>query len=87
MKLLKDGHLDGIIIDGTNYRIRYQHQRPRDDKGQLCNKGGTTVASILKDGVEIPRTAEFPPDRYYLKKLGRIIATGRLLKTLGIPRQ
>jgi hypothetical protein len=87
MKLLEDGHLDWIILDGTEYRIKYQHIRPTDGKGNLLPKGGTTTASILKDEIEIKAVSECSVHDTYRKALGRIIATGRLLKMLNIPRQ
>jgi hypothetical protein len=87
MKLLKDGHLDAIIIDGTEFRVKYRHLRPTNEKGEYLPRGGTTVAYILKDEVEIKGVSECSMRDTYRKKLGRIIATGRLLKTLNIPRK
>lgn len=87
MSLLEEGFLKSLTIDGKEYRVRYQHHRPTDDKGNLLPKGGTTVASILKDDIEIKAISECSAKDTYRKKIGRIIATGRLLKALGLPRQ
>ena len=92
-----------IKKDGKEYPIRYMHIRLHNDKDEVLSKGGKTVAYIgefqevpeIKDYIpkhkrliEIERgVANCSRRDVYNKKLGRLIATGRLLKKLGLPRK
>jgi len=68
------------------YKIKYIHERIIKN-GVIQTKGGTTIAFI--GDIESPISTGFSfvsKKDNYSKKLGRIIATGRLLKSLGLSR-
>jgi len=77
-----------ITYQGVDYPIVYQHNRIIKD-GKVQAKGGTTVAYIYDKTtgniIHLAKANVSNKDTYR-KKLGRIIATGRLLKGLGLPR-
>ena len=71
-------------IDGEVYDIKWRHERETKDDNILPN-GGKTIAYIIdSEGNTIEGTSNCSIRDTYNKKLGRIIATGRLFKTLGL---
>jgi len=74
-----------VDIKGQECRIRWIHCRIEDDSGKTLPRGGETIAYILNDkGKRISGHAYCSVKDTYNKKLGRTIATGRLLKSLGL---
>ena len=66
------------------YDIRWKHERPSDIDGHYLPKGGRTVAYCINgDEERVEAYADCSIRDTYNKKIGRIIATGRLLKMLG----
>jgi len=80
--------LEKVEIDGEEYRIDYIHHRNMYHNGngtmQIAPKGGTTIAVINKDNKNIIGLSKIPSNKTYNKKMGRIVAGGRLLKKLGL---
>lgn len=77
-----------IQYKGEKYKVKYIHHRQLID-GKIQAKGGITEAFITdkKTKEVIANGQAFVSYKdTYQKKLGRIIATGRLMKSLGIPR-
>jgi len=82
-----------IEIDGKVFDIRWRHERNYHFIGSSnihistpLPNGGRTVAYIFNTkGKPIETYANCSIKDTYSKKLGRIIATGRLLKLLGLP--
>lgn len=75
-------------IDGKEYHIFFQHDRRLDEAGKISNYGGQTVAFTTdKKSKQITAKgiANCSEKDIYDKKLGRVIAAGRLFKELGIP--
>lgn len=78
-----------INIKDEVYDIRWRHERinlsPEGLVPCISSKGGRTVAYIMdKKGKPIEAYAECSIKDSYNKKLGRLIATGRLFKILGL---
>ena len=74
-----------IEHEGHEYKIKWVHVRPHNGNDEILPRGGTTIARTEKsDGTTIERQANCSVKDTYNKKLGRVIATGRLLKALGI---
>jgi len=80
--------MEQIEYKGQKYRVKYTHIRPILN-GKIQSRGGTTVAFITdrEQNVIASGQANVSLKDTYQKKLGRIIATGRLLKALGLPRK
>jgi hypothetical protein len=75
------------IVNGKEMYIRFEHIRRKDEAGNVSNYGGKTVAYIVdkvSGGITKGESVCSEKD-VYNKKLGRIIATGRLFKILNIP--
>jgi hypothetical protein len=86
MSLLKDGRIDTITHNGVARRVNYTHLRHLSN-GKIESKSGTTIAFILDDNYNVIAQGEYTTLNGFRKKLGRIVATGRLLKALGLPRK
>jgi len=87
--------LEKIEYKGKEYKIKYIHQRrwSEPSREEFMNgidfhikpKGGRTIAFIGDEGNPIEYgLSECSVKDSYNKKLGRVIATGRLLKRLGL---
>jgi hypothetical protein len=78
------------IVNGKEMYIRFEHIRRKDEAGNVSNYGGKTVAYIVdkvSGGITKGESVCSEKD-VYNKKLGRLIATGRLFKLIGInPRE
>lgn len=74
-------------IDGKEIEIYFMHGRYRDANGNISSYGGITTAYTLNEYGDIDQKAEAKclKTELFRKKLGRIIAGGRLLKKLGLP--
>jgi len=87
MSLLDEGRLDTITLNNVEHKVRYVHFRHLVD-GKIHSKGGVTLAFITNaDGKVVAKGEHIVLGESFNKKLGRIIATGRLLKLLGLPRK
>jgi hypothetical protein len=87
MSLLELGRLDTITLNNVEHKVRYVHFRHLVD-GKIHSKGGVTLAFLSReDGSIIAKGEHIVLGESFNKKLGRIIATGRLLKQLGLPRK
>jgi hypothetical protein len=73
-----------IDVDGKEMHIFYRHEREKDEKGNVSNYGGKTIAYTVIDDETISGVADCSDKDIYSKKLGRIMALGRLFKTLGL---
>ena len=73
-----------IDVNGEIYDIRWRHERCSLEDVIQPN-GGKTIAYIIdSEGNTIEGISNCSLKDTYNKKLGRIIATGRLFKTLGL---
>jgi hypothetical protein len=73
-------------VDGEEMDIFYTHIRPTDEAGNILNKGGLTIAYTFDEhGEKIVGKSFCSKKDVYNKTLGRMISTGRLFKTLGLP--
>ncbi len=73
-----------LDINGEIYDIRWRHERIRMPDNILPNGGKTIAYMIDTQGNTLEASANCSIKDTYNKKLGRIIATGRLLKKLGL---
>lgn len=73
-------------IEGKEIHIYFEHNRCKEGD-DLSNRGGKTVAYVIdkKTGMITKGEAVCSKKDIYSKKLGRIIATGRLFKKLNMP--
>lgn len=69
-----------LKLDGTSYPVKYMHYRIRTKEGIKSN-GGMTVA-FIEPGEPIAAIANCSLKDTYSKKLGRMIAAGRLQKLI-----
>jgi len=79
--------LKNIKYKGKKYKVKYQHYITRSEyTGEILPNGGTTLAFISDDdGNDLAIGYSFCSMKdVYNKKLGRMIATGRLLKKIGL---
>ena len=70
---------------GKEYSVWYRHEREyerKNAKGKVIIKGQTVAFIELEDESVIEAYAECSVRDYYNKKLGRMIAAGRLKKKL-----
>ena len=79
--------LKNIKYKGKEYKVKYSHFREIDiDTGTILPCGGRTIA-FISDDENLPINMGIADCSYkdtYNKKLGRMIATGRLLKKIGL---
>ena len=73
-----------IDVDGEEMHIFFRHERTKDADGNVSNYGGRTIAFIEQNKTTVEGVSECSVKDIYSKRLGRIIATGRLFKTLGL---
>lgn len=81
-----------IEFRGKEFVVKYKHERPLDDCGNLVARGGKTVAFIVlnydeithKPCMTIEGEAVCSKHDVYCKSLGRKIALGRLEKEIEI---
>jgi hypothetical protein len=80
------GEFMEMNIEDEVYNIKWRHERIlKEDCVTPIPNGGRTVAYILdNEGTPIEAYANCSERDTYNKKLGRIIATGRVLKLLGL---
>ena len=70
-------------IDDDIYEICIRHERLHDQDDNILGIGGRTVAYIIDtDGNKLETYANCSIKDSYNKKLGRMIAIGRMLKLL-----
>lgn len=88
MQLLREGRLDTITLNGLEHKVNYAHFRRITD-GKISVNGGVTVAyandvlgDVIARGIHV-----FKDTESFNKRLGRVIATGRMLKSKGLPRK
>ena len=81
--------MEKVEYKGKEYFIKYRHERDMDENGNPEQRGGKTVAYIVlawkADGSALDvilAEAECSKHDIFNKKLGRIIAGGRLLKDI-----
>lgn len=78
-----------LKIGKKNVNIYFQHHRPvwYDERGpHIHNHGGMTEAYVLdKKGNRTSAYAKCHKEDVYNKKMGRVIAAGKLFKQLGLP--
>lgn len=67
-----------IEVNGEKHKVKYRHERLGDTS--IESYGGKTIASIELDGNIKTATAECSRKDAFNKKIGRMIATGRLKK-------
>ena len=70
-------------IEEDIYDIRIKHERVHGEDANILSNGGRTVAYMFDiDGNKVETYANCSLKDSYNKKLGRIIALGRMLKLL-----
>ncbi len=80
---------DKVTYQNKEYQIKFRYERPKDQTGKTASKRGKTIAYLEDYNPEtierkIVLSAEascFHLDNFQ-KKRGRMIAAGRLLKSL-----
>ena len=87
MSLMSTGRLESVTIGDISYKVKFTYYR-NFSNGKISSKGGVAVAFITdSEGNVIASGMDGTMNKTFSKKFHRFIASGKLLKKLGIPRK